>query len=509
MPFYQCWSPPLTKRTFTATPDYSEERRLGQWYPELIHEISVAEAVGLGLLAPLRVWVYEVDEDASTVNVRAGDLEEEQLGTLMSAAPFFAQTKEIRYAPGVAEESALICCASRKQAYELYKYLRDERPVGHPAPELIVSETRRERRNDILEKFEAGKIDTLINVGVLIEGWNAPRCKVLIDLAPSLSHVRAMQKFFRPMTKWEGREARIYLLVPKNLPQIPVLPMDLFGWPTETYEAGALIAASNRGSVPPGTVQPLKRSAPTAIEKVELVSRIRIAARFERPKLDPHSLEQIRSVLESNLEFNPEEGISGIQRFKWLFFNHALFSGRGEQLLRFVGIPLMGPKYLTLMAHLYPEGVGSRLLSGDKLDLEDGSCYADLQYLEQRLKDRDTEMCFSYDGFTQGWEALAGPFAREPEDDPEEAFTRKESVEVVRRVLATLSLREEKVLRLRYGIGEKEQPQKEIAKLFECSGARIGQLEARGLMHMGQGSERRDLLRPFTEGWAFWKPRRQ
>lgn len=38
-------------------------------------------------------------------------------------------------------------------------------------------------------------------VGVLIEGWNSPRCKLLIDLAPSLSRVRATQKHFRVLTR--------------------------------------------------------------------------------------------------------------------------------------------------------------------------------------------------------------------------------------------------------------------------------------------------------------------
>jgi len=44
------------------------------------------------------------------------------------------------------------------------------------------------------------------------------------------------------MTKWMDQEAGIYLLIPKNLPKLPITPMDLFGWPAETYESGELFA---------------------------------------------------------------------------------------------------------------------------------------------------------------------------------------------------------------------------------------------------------------------------
>lgn len=82
----------------TATPNYDDPaRRLEIYFPSLIHEIGLDEALELGLLAPLRVWVAEVDADASTVRVVAGDFEEQALGRLMSSAPFFRTTELFRY----------------------------------------------------------------------------------------------------------------------------------------------------------------------------------------------------------------------------------------------------------------------------------------------------------------------------------------------------------------------------------------------------------------------------
>ena len=48
----------------TATPDYDAERRLERFFPDLVHEVTLEEALALGLLASLRAWVVEIDADA-------------------------------------------------------------------------------------------------------------------------------------------------------------------------------------------------------------------------------------------------------------------------------------------------------------------------------------------------------------------------------------------------------------------------------------------------------------
>jgi superfamily II DNA or RNA helicase len=149
----------------TATPDYDAERRLCHVFPDLIHEVSLGEALELRLLAPVRVWVAEVDNTGSAVKLVAGDYDRETLGRLMSAAPFFKATQLFRYAPGNKAKAALLCCSTRQQAYDLAQYLEAHRPPGTPAPALLLGETPREEREGALARFEAGEIDTLIQVG--------------------------------------------------------------------------------------------------------------------------------------------------------------------------------------------------------------------------------------------------------------------------------------------------------------------------------------------------------
>jgi hypothetical protein len=45
----------------TATPDYNEKRSLQRFFPDLIHELDLAKAFAMELLAPTRMWVVEVD----------------------------------------------------------------------------------------------------------------------------------------------------------------------------------------------------------------------------------------------------------------------------------------------------------------------------------------------------------------------------------------------------------------------------------------------------------------
>src|SRR3989338_11413026 len=77
----------------TATPNYDVERRLAKYFERLIHEITISEAVELEMVAPLRIWIAEVDVDASRVSMKAGEFEEVELGRVMGAAPFFEATR--------------------------------------------------------------------------------------------------------------------------------------------------------------------------------------------------------------------------------------------------------------------------------------------------------------------------------------------------------------------------------------------------------------------------------
>jgi superfamily II DNA or RNA helicase len=112
------FSPEALRVALTATPDYDEVRALCRFFPRLIHELPLEDALDLGLLAPLRVWVLEVDADASGVRVVAGDYDDATLGSVMGSPLFLDAALRLRYAPANRNTRALVTCRTRAQAHQ-------------------------------------------------------------------------------------------------------------------------------------------------------------------------------------------------------------------------------------------------------------------------------------------------------------------------------------------------------------------------------------------------------
>jgi len=350
------FDPLAVKIALTATPDYNEKRQLRQYFPRLIHEMPVDEAWSLDLLAPTRFWLVQVDEDASKVKLQAGDYREDTLATVMSTASFFATAVYLRYSPENRSKSALICCKTRPQARAFYKYLCRERPTGTPCPQLVLAGTAKAKRKNILSRYDQGQVDTIVIVGVLVQGWNAPRCKLEIDMALSCSLVRAKQKYFRPMTKWGNEEAHIYVLAPVNLPRPPVLPLEVISenYKREEYVAGELIrtrsSSEKSGPTPTHPVEEIP------IKGVHIIPRITFATRSDKTGLDPNNIDKVREILQSNPTFDPMVPWQ-YTKFCCLFFEHDLFQGSGRQLLRHLGIEPSKKNYIQFLTRVFPEGV--------------------------------------------------------------------------------------------------------------------------------------------------------
>ena len=82
---------------------------------------------------------------------------------------------------------------------------------------------------------------------------------------------------------------------------------------------------------------------------------------------------------------------------------------------------------------------------------------------------------------------------------PYETVKDRELTERIKSILATLSPREEKIIRLRFGIGEDgEYTLEEIGKRFNVSRERIRQIEKKALNRL-RHSSRRDRLKYFLD----------
>lgn len=457
----------------TATPDYDAERQLERFFPDLVHEVTLEEALALGLLAPLRAWVVEVDADASQVRFMAGDYESEGLGRLMSTAPFFRAVELFRYDPDNARRPCLIACGSRQQAHDLWRYLRSHRPAETRAPALVLGDTPRAVRERLLARFESGAIDTLVQVGVLIEGWSSPRCKLLLDLAPSTSRVRATQKYFRVMTRDGGAQARIVVLLPTNLPAAPVLPIDLFG-ALPDFVHGRLIERA----IDAGGAGELVEDARTPIAGVSLASRIVATGAIARPALDPSSAADVRAVLASCPGLDVTT--CGLGTFVRLMFRHPQFVGRGDFLLRWLRVPITREGFEGLIARLYPEAAADRIFAGHGERHVDGSCAADRERL-LRAMTRPSRTGGPEEPFATAWRAISGGCPSRA-DDPETRWIARTEIACVLDLLPRLKRIRRMVVVHYFGLfGRRPLTFEQLSARARVSRSRVGQILSRAL----------------------------
>ena len=97
-------------------------------------------------------------------------------------------------------------------------------------------------------------------------------------------------------------------------------------------------------------------------------------------------------------------------------------------------------------------------------------------------------------------DSTLGDFLENKESaSPYESVKTQELSDRVKSILMTLSPREEKIIRLRFGIGEEaEYTLEEIGKRFNVSRERIRQIEKKALNRL-RHSSRREKLKPFTD----------
>lgn len=351
----------------TATPDYDEERVLAKFFPDLIHEMTITEGVASGLLAKVHAFTVGVDVGAADVRVVAGNYESEDLGLVMSRLPLLQATLIIRYDDRFRHLPTLIPCASRAQARCVHEYLMRNRPKGTPEPALMLGEMNKEERYNALDAFEAGKTDTLIVVKLLVEGWNSPKCKCLIDLVLSTSWVSSAQKFTRVMTKDGDAEAWIVILQPMNLPRVPVLPVDVFG----PGVMESLEDAPRKPHTPKAqngkhgsSAWVRLREAGILVRSVRTDVMFSEECRIDQIQLPRNPQRQLRQLVDAAGLYPLALDYVAYSRFLAARFIINGVGVKGSQLLRVLGFEGRLAGYQAFAAKYFPDDIAEKILHG-------------------------------------------------------------------------------------------------------------------------------------------------
>ncbi len=168
----------------TATPDRADEAALGQVFESVAYEYGVLDAINGGWLVPIEQQMVTVGTlDFSGVRTTAGDLNQGDLAEVM---------EDERNLQGVAVPTVEICgdrraivfAATVQQAERLSEILNRYRP---DRAAWVCGKTDREERRKTLADFRAGRLQFVVNVGVLTEGFDDAGVEVVVMARPTKS----------------------------------------------------------------------------------------------------------------------------------------------------------------------------------------------------------------------------------------------------------------------------------------------------------------------------------
>ena len=94
--------------------------------------------------------------------------------------------------------------------------------------ELITAKTPLKKRLEILSNHESGKLECLISVGVLSEGWDNPNCNIIVHLRPTLSKVFWGQSVGRGLRSADNKDSCIVIDVSSNY--LTFGPVEKLAW---------------------------------------------------------------------------------------------------------------------------------------------------------------------------------------------------------------------------------------------------------------------------------------
>ena len=179
-------------------------RGLGRTYDNLIKTKSMSDLIDDGFLS--QYIVYAPDQpDLTAVTVRKGDYVEKEIAKVMSEAKITGSITNTWIKRGNNEPTLCFAC-NVAHANHLHKEFAQ---LGISST-VITAKTQHDEREEIFKAFKDGEIKILINVGVLVAGFDSDvRC--LIYARPTKSMIVFTQIIGRSLRTADGKSHAIIL----------------------------------------------------------------------------------------------------------------------------------------------------------------------------------------------------------------------------------------------------------------------------------------------------------
>lgn len=216
------------KLGFTATPQYSESKKVGNLLGKEIHRMNIREAIeDEGMLCSMSAIVVRTQVDLSSVQIdsKRNDYDVRQLDRAVNVAGRNQKAVEL-YKKNFNGQTAVVFCVGVKHAEEVARLYN----MDGVSAAVVSGQTK--NIPEILERYKTGEIKVLCNADILIAGFDEPLASVCINLRPTRSRVVAEQRggrVLRPSEADPSKHAYILDFIDKDIPddRLPVLFADV------------------------------------------------------------------------------------------------------------------------------------------------------------------------------------------------------------------------------------------------------------------------------------------
>ena len=204
----------LTASPERRTADQRDQLNLA--FDAIIDGANIADLIKEGVLVqPVYRPHFVHDLDLGSIDITSGDFPVAKL------APAIIKSSMIDYAIWSYEEERLKLATKPVSAWfcagisVAEATLRRIRQCGIEAA-MVSAQTPIKERMDLLARHESGDIEAMVSVGVLVEGWDNPRCNIIVHLRPTLSKVLWGQSIGRGLRSAPGKTKCIVIDVSSN-----------------------------------------------------------------------------------------------------------------------------------------------------------------------------------------------------------------------------------------------------------------------------------------------------
>lgn len=166
----------------TATPDRLDGKLYDNIFDDVVFRYGLREGIQDGWLADIKAYYVDVELNLAGVHVRGGDFVMPELALAVKRSNMDAVAFDtwVKYCIG---KKSLFFCVDKAHAYRTQGSLEK----AGAKVSVVVDDTKREERQRILLDFEESRLDVVVNVGVLTEGFDCPSIQCIHILKPTKS----------------------------------------------------------------------------------------------------------------------------------------------------------------------------------------------------------------------------------------------------------------------------------------------------------------------------------